>query len=93
MKTLITNLLFMLIMLSTACSNGNISGVEGSDYHEPTCRDLLAQTRHSYYGTDEEIQAQICIEFDIILRKNGLSNESPAAVECRRFFTKYRNCQ
>lgn len=95
MKNFLTVLSIMFIVLFTACSNNGIVSAEeeqGPTTHEISCDDIIAQTTGSYYGTKEEIQTTMCLEFKQILRRNGLSNESHAAVECRLRFKYYHDC-
>lgn len=97
MKNFLTVLSIMFTVLFTACSSNGIASAEeeqGPTTREFSCDDIIAQVPHnSYYGTKEEIHATMCLEFKQILRRNGLSNESRAAVECRRVHYRwYGDC-
>lgn len=94
MKHLLTVLSILSIASFTACSSNGISSVEEetTTTEITSCNDILRQKAGSYYGTMEEIQQSLCIEFDQILRRNNLTKDSPAALECRRMINYYRNC-
>lgn len=94
MNKLSTILSILLIMLFTACSSNGITSAEEQipTTREISCRDIFNQRAGSYYGTEEDIQWTMCEEFKQILRQNGLSNESSAAVQCRRLDKYYRDC-
>lgn len=94
MKNFLTVLSIMFTALFTACSSNGISVEEqGPTTREFSCSDIIAQTAGSYYGTKEEIHTTMCLEFKQILRRNGLSNESPATVECRQlYYRRYGDC-
>lgn len=95
MKNFLIVLSILLTTLFTACSSNGIASAEEENptTHEFSCSDIIAQKTHSYYGTKEEIQRTRCIEFTQILRRNGLTNESRAAVDCRRlYYTWYGDC-